>query len=236
MRGRKNQSSNINTQGKAKVIKYKSPGNAKTNISKPKKYKQPSIVSGMSINDILNMSEKKFNKLSEKDLRKVVGRLVSAVNKRVRRFEKAGISTPATRALEKSGGMLSTKGKDLNQLRTEYARARDFLNMETSTRKGFENVQKKTIQTLKERGVNITTSELNDLFVVYNKLKELDPSITYMSWKYELMSDIAQMDNSTDVETRLMQAKERYNELYEENQEQFGRDVTLYGVSGFFEI
>ena len=236
MRGRKNQSSNINTQGKAKVIKYKSPGNAKTKISKPKKYKQPSLVSGMSINDILNMSEKQFNKLSEKDLRLVVGRMVSAVNKRIRRFEKAGISTPATRALEKSGGILSTKGKNLNQLRTEFARGRNFLEMETSTRKGFENVQKMTIQTLKERGVDITSSELNDLFVVYNKLKDIDPSITYMSWKYELMSDIAQMDNTTDVETRLIQAKERYNELYEEKQEQFGKEVTLYGVSGFFEL
>lgn len=203
---------------------------------RPKKYKQPSLVSGKSISDILNMDIREFNQLGLSDLRKVVGRLVSAVNKRVRRFEKAGISTPATRALEKSGGMLSTKGKDLNQLRTEYARARDFLNMETSSRKGYEDVKKKTVETLRARGVDVTTDELDDIFEVYGRLKEIDPSVTYMSWKYQLISDIAQMDNSTDVQTRIMQAKERYNELYEENQEQYGRDVTLYGVSGFFEI
>lgn len=236
MRGRKNQSTGASAKGSAKVIRYKNKGKAKTNIKKPKQYKQPSIVSGMSVSDILGMSEKKFNKLNTSEMRLVVGRLVSAVNKRVRRFEKAGISSPATRALEQSGGVLSTKGKNLNQLRMEFARAKNFLEMETSSRKGFEDVKKRTIETLKERGVNIKSDELNSLFTVYNKLKEIDPSITYMTWKYELMSDIAQMDDTLDVQTRLMQAKERYDELYEEKQEQFGKEVTLYGVSGFFEL
>ena len=203
---------------------------------KPKKYKQPSIVSGMSVNDILNMDIRDFNKLGLSDLRKVVGRLVSAVNKRIRRFMKSGISTPATRSLEKSGGMLSTKGKDLNQLRTEYARGRDFLNMETSSRKGYEDVQKKTVETLKERGVDVTTEELDDIFEVYGKLKEIDPSVGVILSSSQVIGEISKLDNSQDVQTRIMQAKERYNELYEENQEQFGRDVTLYGVSGFFEI
>ena len=220
MHGRKNQSSNVGAKGKAKPIKYK----------------QPSIVSGKSVTDILNMDIRDFNKLGLSDLRKVVGRLVSAVNKRIRRFMNAGISTPATRALEKSGGMLSTKGKDLNQLRTEYARGRDFLNMETSSRKGFEEVQKKTVETLKDRGVDVTTDELDDIFEVYGRLKEIDPSVGVILSSSQVIGEIAKLDNKQDVQTRIMQAKERYNELYEENQEQYGRDVTLYGVSGFFEI
>lgn len=203
---------------------------------KPKKYKQPSLVSGKSVTDILNMDIREFNQLGLSDLRKVVGRLVSAVNKRIRRFMNAGISTPATRALEKSGGMLSTKGKDLNQLRTEYARARDFLNMETSSRKGYEDVQKKTVETLKDRGVDVTTDELGDIFEVYGRLKEIDPSVGVILSSSQVIGEIAKLDNKQDVQTRIMQAKERYNELYEENQEQYGRDVTLYGVSGFFEI
>lgn len=203
---------------------------------KPKKYKQPSIVSGMSVSDILNMDIRDFNKLGLSDLRKVVGRLVSAVNKRIRRFMKSGISTPATRSLEKSGGMLSTKGKDLNQLRTEYARGRDFLNMETSSRKGYEDVQKKTVETLRDRGVDVTTDELDDIFEVYGRLKEIDPSVGVILSSSQVIGEISKLDNTQDVQTRIIQAKERYNELYEENQEQFGRDVTLYGVSGFFEI
>ena len=37
-----------------------------------RKYKQPSIVSGMTIQDILNMDIDTFNKLNTSDMRKVV--------------------------------------------------------------------------------------------------------------------------------------------------------------------
>lgn len=234
MRGRKNQSSNANAKGQAKAIHYKAPGKANT---KNFKYKQPSIVSGMSVNDILNMSEKKFNSLKEKKLKLVVGRLVSAVNKRVRRFEKAGISTPATRSLEKSGGKLSVKGKSLNELRSEYARARNFMNMETSTRKGYEKVQKKISETLRERGYDITPNELDDMFEVFNSLLESDPSISLSKDKYQLMQDIANMPDKLDLSEKVQKAKERYTELYEKEQQELnGQEVDLYGVSGFFEV
>ena len=203
---------------------------------KPKKYKQPSLVSGLSIDDILNMDIVDFNRLSEKDLKLVVGRMVSAVNKRLRRFEKKGISTPATRALMKSGGVLSVKGKNANQLRKEYARARNFLNMETSTQKGYKKVQEKITDTLKQRGVDIEPDELDELFEVWNDLIEIDPSVSLSKDKYTLMQDIANMPDNIDISQKLEKAKERYTEIYEQQQEEFGKEVTLYGVSGFFEI
>lgn len=203
---------------------------------KPKKYKQPSLVSGLSIDDILNMDIVDFNRLSEKDLKLVVGRMVSAVNKRLRRFEKKGISTPATRALMKSGGFLSVKGKNANQLRKEYARARNFLNMETSTQKGYKKVQEKITDTLKQRGVEVEPDELDELFEVWNDLIEIDPSVSLSKDKYTLMQDIANMPDNIDVSQKLEKAKERYTEIYEQQQEEFGKEVTLYGVSGFFEI
>lgn len=204
---------------------------------KPKKYKQPSLVSGLSINDILNMDITDFNKLGFKNLKLVVGRLVSAVNKRLRRFEKKGIRTPATRALMKSGGVLSVKGKDTNQLRKEYARARNFLNMETSTQQGYKKVQEKIADTLDQRGVDVEPDELDELFEVWNDLVEIDPSVTLNKDKYQLLQDIANMPNDIDISEKVKQAKERYTELYEQQQEQqYGKEVTLYGVSGFFEL
>ena len=203
---------------------------------KPKKYKQPSLVSGLSIDDILNMDIVDFNRLSEKDLKLVVGRMVSAVNKRLRRFAKKGISTPATRALMKSGGVLSVKGKNANQLRKEYARARNFLNMETSTQKGYKKVQEKITDTLQQRGVNVEPDELDELFEVWNDLIEIDPSVSLNKDKYQLMQDIANMPDDINVSEKIQKAKERYTEIYEQQQEEFGKEVTLYGVSGFFEI
>lgn len=101
-------------------------------------YKRPSIVSGMTVRDILDMDLGEFMRLKKKDLREVTGRLVSAGNKRIRAMEKAGYSTPAIEQVMRSGGLFSTKNKTLNQLRAEFSRARDFMKAETSTQKGYK--------------------------------------------------------------------------------------------------
>ena len=90
-------------------------------------YKNPSIVSGISISDILSMDNATFDSLGEKPLRMIVGRLVSAGNKRLRNFEKKQETSPAERYVMEHGGMFSTKGKNLNALRAEFKRAKDFL-------------------------------------------------------------------------------------------------------------
>ena len=105
-----------------------------------KTYKNPSIVSGLTIENILSMDIDKFNKLKEPDLKKIVGRLVSAANKRIRRMESAGIESPALSGVKRSGGTFSVKDKNLDQLRSEYARAKRFLTSKTSTIKGAKKV------------------------------------------------------------------------------------------------
>lgn len=206
---------------------------------KPKKYKQPSLVSGLSIDDILNMDIVDFNRLSEKDLKLVVGRLVSAGNKRLRRMKAKGLISPAMVSLDKTpGGMgFSVKGKKINELRKEYARARNFLTKETSTVKGYTKVLLKTVDTLRERGINITPDDLERVFKVWNRLVEIDPTIKLHDFKYDLWEDIARLAPDLDIDTKVQKMQERYTELYEQQKEQeFGKEVTLYGVSGFFEI
>ena len=129
----------------------------------PKTYKQKSIVSGLSINDIMNMDIRKFNKLTEPELRKVVGRLVSASNKRIRRMESAGIETPALRKVNKSGGVFSVRDKNLNQLRSEFVRAKSFLQSPTSSIKGYKETQKKTIEGLKKQGIDVKQEVIDSL-------------------------------------------------------------------------
>ena len=119
-------------------------------------YKQKSIVSGLSIDDILNMDIDEFNKLNLSDLRKITGRLVSAANKRLRRFVASGVSTPATREVQRSGGSFSTKNKPLNALRGEFARAKAFLSAKTSTRQGYEKTAKTFLQQMQSYGVDIS--------------------------------------------------------------------------------
>lgn len=88
---------------------------------------------GQDLESLIDMDYSKIAGLSISQLREVVGRLGMAANKRIQRIEKVGESTPATEYIERSGGRFSVKGKNLNQLRTEYVRARDFLKAKTGT-------------------------------------------------------------------------------------------------------
>lgn len=198
-----------------------------------RKYKQPSLVSGMSVQDILNMDISVFNRLNLSDMRKVVGRLVSAGNKRLRSFERAGESSPATRYVAKSGGPFSTKGKDLNALRAEFARAKTFMQSQSSTRKGWKKVKKDTIEGLKKHGVDMTESQFNDVWAAYEDLKELSPEVANRGLKYAVLKDVVDMVTETDKSAdEIAQAlHDRLDKIYEEQ-----AGLTDGGVSGFFEI
>lgn len=200
-----------------------------------RKYKQPSIVSGMSVQDILNMDINTFNKLNTSDLRKVVGRLVSAGNKRLRSFERVGESSPATRHVAKSGGAFSTKGKDLNALRAEYTRAKNFMQAKTGTRKGWKQVKNETISSLRKHGVDITEQQFSDLWKSYEDLKELSPEVANRGLKYSVLKDVADMVTGTDksADEIAMVLHENLSKIYEEQAE---LNNGVDGVSGFFEI
>ena len=200
-----------------------------------RKYKQQSIVSGMSVQDILNMDIDTFNKLNTSDLRKVVGRLVSAGNKRLRSFERADERSPATRHVAKSGGKFSTKGKDLNALRSEYTRVKNFMQAKTGTRKGWKQVKRETIASLKTHGVEMTESQFDDVWTAYEDLKELSPEVANRGLKYSVLKDVADMvtDTNKSADEIAMALNENLSRIYEE---QAGLNNGVDGVSGFFEI
>ena len=192
-------------------------------------YKIPSIVSGMSIQDILNMDNATFNKLSTSDMRKVVGRLVSAGNKRLRSFERAGERSPAARHVAKSGGKFSTKGKDLNALRAEYARAKNFMQAKTGTRKGWKHVKRETIASLKKHGVEMTESQFDNVWTAYEDLKELSPEVANRGLKYSVLKDVTDMvtDTNKSADEIAMALNENLSQIYEE---QVGLENGVDGV------
>lgn len=94
-------------------------------------------VTGLSIDDIMGMDWAVINRLSEKDLRALSGRLNSAANKRLKRLESSGLKdfSPAyTHVKEK--GKFSTKGKDVIALKNEIQRATGFLGAKTGSIQG----------------------------------------------------------------------------------------------------
>lgn len=188
---------------------------------------------GMSVNDILNMDLKTFNQLDLGSMKAIMTRLNSAANKRIARLEKAGETSPALSSVQRSGGKFSVADKNLNQLRAEYARARNFMEMKTSSLSGLEKVEKETVSALQQQGVDVERKDLDNIFSVYEKLKEIDPSIANRRLKYEVLEEIAKLDADMSIDEKVDVMQSKLVGIYEEQAE---LEEEYAGFSDFFEI
>lgn len=100
-------------------------------------------------------------------------KLASLANKRVARLESNGLTdSPAYKSYIETGGKFGVRGKDHNQLQSEVARLKKFIESTTSTVKGVTN-------TLKEMASNtgIKYENLKDLRSKAAKFFELSSKV-----------------------------------------------------------
>ena len=110
-------------------------------------------ISKLDFSDYMKAGEVKEN-------RKRISRLVSLANKRLKRLEDAGLNdSPAYQKWVEAGAeKFSVKGKDHNQLQRELSRLKNFIESETSTVRGVNNVLKQMAQ-----NTGIEYSNMQDL-------------------------------------------------------------------------
>lgn len=186
----------------------------------------------MGIKDILSMGLNEFNKLKESQLRSLTNKLVSAANKRVRRFQAAGEKSPALSKVEQEG-IFSTRNKSFNELRQEFARTRRFLQSETGNLRGAKRVQNQVINNLNRSGVNITRDQYNAFFDAYEKLKQQNPEVAERRFKYMAMKEISdRINDDTDPAAIAEALANDFNSIYEATEEQ---EQDEYAISEFFE-
>ena len=136
----------------------------------------------MTIDDILNMSNRDFNKLSYQELNPIVAHLNKLANNRISRLEKINILSPA---LEGRQGMKFTISgtENLNQLRAKYREVADFMKLKTSTVSGakdFDKMVSKSINSMREGKVQLnydalSVTQKSKLWKLYNAIQEIDP-------------------------------------------------------------
>lgn len=193
-----------------------------------KKYKNPSnvftSVSGKSVEELLDIDIDNFNMLDEKYLRKAVTRLVSAGNKRLKRLGKSDVYSPAWYSVMYWGkGKFSVKGKNLNQLRAEFIRIRNFFEMETSTIIKAKKVRDAVIASMEKEGVHITKEQYNRVFRAYEELKNRYPEISNRAFKYRVLTEITRLDHP-DISKILSDMEKKLNDIYEEEMEEIYLD------------
>ena len=203
-------------------------------MKKKTTYKNPSIVSGLSIADIMDMDPKTFLSLDTKTLRKITGRLVSAANKRLSRMEEAGEASPAYVYIMKNFGRFSTRGKDLAQLRKEYARAVGFLRSGTSSLRGWHKSQRKAQKTLHDRGIDVDLEIMQNMWHIYEELKRVDPACANLKIKYHILEVAkARLMDGEDPEAILEDMKSHLDDIKREAKEKTFSDSS---PSDFFEF
>lgn len=192
------------------------------------------IVRGLSVNAIMNMDYDTFNSLNLRDLKTVTSRMISTANKRIARLEAKGENSPALRAVNR-GGKLSVNNKNLNEVRAEFIRTKGFLMNKTSGLAGWKQTRKQTVASLNDIGVSIDLKHLDQLWGLYEKLKEVNPAVAEAPLKYnalrELGKQIMNNENNLDGDAIVAKVDDLLTTSYEESME---IENEFEGVSAFF--
>ena len=141
----------------------------KTNITKGVR-----SVKGLSTNDILQMD---VYKLKTASLKKVINRLVSSANKRLRRLYKNAPSSPVLRKhIDDTGALeqFSSKGlKHRNDYEILMKNLKNFLNAKTSTISGFKEYREDVKQSI---GEFEDEEQEKDFWHIYNQWIDTHPN------------------------------------------------------------
>lgn len=131
----------------------------------------------MTANQILNLPWQEINRMKTSDLRDVVRTLQQTSHKRIKRIAAADLRSPAV-ARYKQGYHGDINEMNLNQLRAELSRQRQFLNDPMSTVRGVRKDIKAMEDVLGQYGDIrdfMTKEQISKAYDVFDKLVEIYP-------------------------------------------------------------
>lgn len=184
----------------------------------------------ISLKSLTDLSERELSSLSHNELSKVVSRLSQVANKRLTRLSKSDVFSSAYEGFRIRGeGKFTTKNKTDFDLKKEFLRVKDFLNMETSTIHGAQSVRREVIQKLKkEHNIKITNKQYNDFFKVYERLKEVDSTVSNKLMKYNVFEEISNVLDDSNIDETVDEMRNRLTEIYQKSVGDTERDISEF--------
>lgn len=177
-------------------------------------------VKGKSVEDLSNISIGEFSAMTRSELSKVVSRLSSTANKRIKRLESNDIQSPAYRGVISSGGKFGSKGKTLNELRSEYMRVTGFLKSKTSTVKGYRQVRTDLITRIGATDEELTKELENKLWSVYNEMGGLTAFIQGSGDRQKFIYDTITDNPNASISELINAVNDRLTDSYEESEQE----------------
>lgn len=192
----------------------------------------------MTTKQIMNLTQRELEKMTDAELRKAVSTLRSTARKRAERVKKAGVfknGSAAVKELDRGGGLRTVATlKERSEIINEWKRYKKFLKAKTSTVKGAREYKKKLREGLKKgAGLENQTDTIFDndeqLETFTGILDDLEESNIYELYYTKYMETLAQTieknPNKSKDEIASM-VKERVDNWYEELKRENGD----YGV------
>lgn len=212
------------------------------------------FVKGKTVKQILDMPYYDLKKLTDSELKVLVGRLVSAGNKRLRRYQAKKGELPNAGSRRKttqteSGQTItqqdyekrkfSTVGKDRTELFEEFKRAKNFMKAQTSSLAGEKSVKKESQRIIKENfGITVSDTDYDIYWKAFDRLKELHPEVDERNYKYTILAHMDKMLEQRkgkpykSYKTFARAIEKKLQQIYEENESVKNAN----GTSGFFEV
>jgi flagellar biosynthesis/type III secretory pathway chaperone len=155
-------------------------------------------VTGLSIENILQMN---ITKLNEKELRQITTRLISASNKRIKRMQKAGNISPVVKRQTERGKFSIANDKNIYDVRETFKQVKNFLQTPSSTLTGWKKQKKLLAQQLEKMGI-VTHKETDwgEVFALYDKLEEINPTLSEYKYKIAEQIEEFQHQNLSDID------------------------------------
>ena len=178
----------------------------------------------LTVKNLLTLDYAEINNLDASQivqLRKAVKVLADAGNKRLKRFEEKGEESPAFQYVKggkRSKGNFTTKGKDLNQLKAEFQRAKTFMTSKTGNLTGWKKVKEETIDKLKaESNIELTPEQFNVFWRSYTELTRTDAGKKIAKqYKYQILEEISEIQKpGMSVSDIVGKLQSKITELYE---------------------
>lgn len=147
---------------------------------------------------LLALKRVNVSKLTEQTIQPYITAARKQIQSSVRTWSKKEYKSPAFYALvDMTGGRMkfNFKGADLNAKKHLLTQAISYLTMETRTVKGWEKVKKRNVKALNKRlglkkDKKFTTDEYDKFYTAYEKLKELNPNVKNLAYKYDVFSTL----------------------------------------------
>lgn len=187
-------------------------------------------IKGKSVSDIANMSQKSFESLTRKQLATATSRLASAANKRLDRLTKAGYKSDAVQYVKKHGGRFSVKGKSEEQLRSEFMRAKHFLELKTSS---VKEINKNLRDFAKLTGLPANKKTYDKFWKLMTKYREEHPAAANNAYRDRDFSIIKAALKSRSGESSYAKAASKLSQLMTEEYQRTQEARNDLDIQGF---